>query len=98
MGDVGGKPVQIKKILVGMYRPTEDEIMEMWEARGVDGYNYFWCPCFDPQIAGQDKRGFESHWLAGHYDTPVYKYLWEENGKIVESLEEPWLPGDHVNA
>ena len=63
------------------------EVVSMFREREVP-IGYFWCRCLDPTISAQ-YGSFDSHYLQGHYDIPVYKYIWEENGKIIESLSNP---------
>ncbi len=82
---------EVKRLLIGTSRPTLKELEELFKEREVLGWNSFWCPCFHSISAmDRDFGGFiENHYNAGHYDTPVYKYVWEEDGKIMESLTEP---------
>ena len=81
--------MKVKKIWIGNNRPSEKELFAMFNEKGVH-YNagYFWCPCMAPDIHSTI-GSYLPHLAAGHYDTSVHKYVWEENGRIVESLEMP---------
>lgn len=78
----------LRKVLVGMNRPSEEEALEIQHQHGQDGYSYYWCWHLSPEIAGMN-GSYQYCWRDGHFDTPVYKWIWEEHGKIVESLIEP---------
>jgi hypothetical protein len=78
---------EVKRILIGMNRPSRKEVEEMLAKKGIFS-PYFWCRCFSFEISAQ-LGSFESHYLQGHYDEPVYKYVWEENERIIESLTKP---------
>ena len=47
---------------------------------------YVWCTCSQTL---QTLEQLYDHWQAGHFDRPVYKYVWEADGKIIESLVDP---------
>ena len=71
---------EVKRILIGKSRPMFTEIYDP-DFRGV-----YRCRCTRDLWTLETLRG---HYEQGCFDEPVYKYVWEENGKIVESLTEP---------
>ncbi len=79
--------MKVTKIFIGNHRPSTEEVEGMMNKRGVYA-PYFWCRClsFDVEAVIGD---YIDHYNAGHYDTPVYKYVWEEDGIIKESLVNP---------
>ena len=79
--------MEVKRILVGMNRPTRNEVYAMLRNRGVF-FDNWWCSCMSPEMFSRF-GSIEGCYSQGHYDSPVYKFVWEEGGKIVESLTEP---------
>lgn len=67
--------MEVKKILIGQFRPSL-----------IDPTGIVVCPCGSFL---EYREALLNHWQSGHFDTPVFKYVWEENGKIVESLTDP---------
>lgn len=68
----------VKRILIGKDRLP----FQTYNNSG----GYVMCTC------GQTLENYGqlySHWEAGHFDRLIYKYVWEENGKIMESLSDP---------